>query len=458
MFGTTSTVAAPETSRGGGGDGDGDGDGQSVRERLAGRGRWLLLAVLVGYTVVVLYPSFGSYRPHWQRVGVSDAPYAFDDLASLTTAWDCTRQGVDPLIRNTCDPPSYRPANYPTVWFKLSHLGIGSGWTVRLGIGIALIFFASIFFLTGPLPLLDGVVWSAIVVSPSVMLGVNRGNVDVFLFSMLVVAIAFVARSGRRTRIVGCVLIELAALLKLFPIFAAFAVLQWRNARNALATFTALGVWFALYAFDRRDELRTIRSVVPKLIDLSFGAGVLIDVFRRTFGANAFLISHRTAAMVVLVVAAGIASVALALFLARIRGDAVEESTRLPLFWGGAAVFVGTWATTENSFDYRLVFTLLAVPQLLEWSRQARPAVPFPRTALAGLVLMLWLSDTLQPISKTLLHPWLAAETHFRFDELIVLALVVYLAAALIVTRPPWLERPNDVRRLLRDAWDAASG
>jgi hypothetical protein len=107
--------------------------------------------------------------------------------------------------------------------------------------------------------------------------------------------------------------------------------------------------------------------------------------------------------------------------------------------WAGAPIFLGCWVLTETSFDYRLAFCLLAVPQMLEWTHERRPAVPLPRTALALLVATLWLSDTQSFLWPAIDGRWLRAESVFPFDEVLVWALVVYFLVALFRTLPSWL-------------------
>jgi Glycosyltransferase family 87 len=350
------------------------------------------------------------------------------------------------LVHNYCDPLGWRPANYPNLWMRLSFLGLGQGDTTALGISIGVVFLASIFLLAGRLVWWEGLIWSVLVVSPSVMLGVDRGNVDLLLFTLLVLALVALGRAGRVSRVLGCGLIELAALLKLFPIFAGVAVLHWRR-RPALAAFAAVVLVFGVYALVIRHEIETIRTVVPAVVNLSFGAGVIVDALRERYGETAFLVSDRRLAIGLLGLAALATAIGVATVLARRRREQPEPSTRLPWLWAGGAVFLGCWVFTENSFDYRLAFCLLAVPQLLEWARQKEPAVPFSRAALLLLVATLWLSDTQPFLWSTVDRRWLDAESHFPFDEFLVLALAIYFTVALLRTLPAWLTRRELLRR-----------
>jgi hypothetical protein len=408
-------------------------------------GRLVVLAALVAYAAILAYPHYSAYEPNWTRMGVSDTPVRFADMRSVTSGWECVRKGEHVLVHNPCDPLGHRPANYPNLWMRLAFLGLGPRDTTALGLIVGVVFLASIFFLAGPLTLSVGLLWSALVTSPSVMLGINRGNVDLFLFAALVFAVGALARAGRGFRVLGCALIEVAALLKLFPIFAAAAVLHWRR-RPALLAFAAMTLVFAAYALMIRHEIQTIRSVVPASVAFSFGAGVIIRALRR-YGETAFFVADRPLAIALLALLTLAVSVAVAVALAHREQEEPEPSTRLIPLWAGAPLVVGCWVFTETSFDYRLAFCLLAVPQLLEWAGQRRPAVPLPRTALLVLVAGLWLSDTQSFLWPAVDGRWLRAESVFPFDELLVWGLVVYLTVALLRTLPPWLVRSSRAAR-----------
>jgi hypothetical protein len=421
--------------------------GRSESGLTAGRilrdGRLVVLAALLAWIVVLAYPHYTRYAPNWPRMGILDTSVPFADMRSITSAWECVRKGQQVLVHNYCDPLGWRPANYPNLWMRLSFLGLGQGNTTALGIGVGAAFLGSIFLLTGPLTLLEGLYWSLLITSPSVMLGVCRGNVDLLLFAVLVVALAAIARKGGRARSLGCALVELAAVLKLFPVFASAAVLHWRR-RVALLAFGALALVFAVYALAIRHEIETIRRVVPTGVNLSFGAGVIVDALRARYGDSAFIVADRPLAIAVLGVGTLVLGAVIALGLRRWFDGSAEPSTRLPWLWAGGAVFLGTWAFTENSFDYRLAFCLLAVPQLLEWTRLRKPAIPLPRTALLLLLVTLWLSDSQPMLWSAVDDRWRHAESIFPFDEVLVWGLAVYFTVALMRTLPSWLGRARD--------------
>jgi hypothetical protein len=80
------------------------------------------------------------------------------------------------------------------------------------------------------------------------------------------------------------------------------------------------------------------------------------------------------------------------------------HSRELDLFWAGAGIYVATFALVRSS-DYRLVFLLLAVPQLVRWAA-ARRALPI--ATLAGVLLTLWLPSPWSnvPVLNDLIRDW----------------------------------------------------
>jgi hypothetical protein len=432
----------------------------AARRRLLARvqhldGRLVLAAALLAYGAALAYPNFTRYRPNWLRLGIPDLPLPFGDMRSLTAAWQCTRLGVHVVPLNPCDPLGWRPANYPSLWLHLDVLGLGQGATTALGLGLGAAFLLSLFLLAGRLTLGEGVVWSVLVLSPAVMLGVNRGNVDLLLFVLVVLALPALARPAFRAA--GCALIALAAVLKLFPVAAAAAVVH-SSRRGALLALAGIGTAFGAYAFATRGELATIRSVVPRPIETGFGVGVVVDALRRTYGSDAFLVRDHALANCVVALAVFATALVLAALVDRRRPRDLAPSTRLPWLWAGGGLMIGTWFYTENSYDYRLVFALLAVPQVLEWARQERPAVPFARSALALFAAALWLGDPVPPFSAGgVWHVWLAAEGHFPWDEVPVAGLVVWLAFAMLLTLPAWLRHQAAAERGAVAAQPAAS-
>jgi hypothetical protein len=221
----------------------------------------------------------------------------------------------------------------------------------------------------------DAVVYGAAVCSPAVMLGVERGNVDIGLFALVVLAVILYRRSDRLPW--GHALILFAAILKLFPIFAAGVFLQQRSKRSLIALGVVLAA-FAIYCLAILGELRTIWRVTPQPTEYAYG----VRIFSQWIG-NAHLRVWDVGVIALVLIAMAVVRRRL-----QVRLEDSDPAARrdLDLFVAGAGVYVLSYVLFL-SYEYRLAFLLLTVPQLLRWAHERRLLGVIP---LAALLATLW--------------------------------------------------------------------
>ena len=323
----------------------------------------------------------------WTRLGVPAMRPSFFDLRSVTSAWECTRRGLAVLPKNPCDPLQ-RSANYPRLWLLPSHLGLGQGDTFVIGVMIAVLFLAAaIFVLPEGGTVTTGIAYAVVLCSPAAMLGVERGNVDILLFALLVLAV-LLTRRGLRGLITGDVLLLLIAMLKLFPIFAVGFLLR-RGTKAALLSAAAIVCGFGIDLLVTRNDIRAIFRAGFEEDTFSYGVRRVTEWGSAALGGESISPRIWDLALVVIAAAAG------CLLAKRLRGRLGQGTTgsrELDLFWAGALVYVGSYAV-ERNFDYRLVFLLLTVPQLLRWAREGQPLAFVTLAALFGTTwLDVWAS------------------------------------------------------------------
>jgi hypothetical protein len=88
----------------------------------------------------------------------------------------------------------------------------------------------------------------------------------------------------------------------------------------------------------------------------------------------------------------------------------------------GALIYLGTFAAANN-FDYRLVFLLLTLPQLVEWAcMPAHRLSSLASATLAAILVLLWVGS---------LSQWLNL-----WDEIASWAVAGLLAAVVAATVP----------------------
>jgi hypothetical protein len=376
------------------------------------RSRRIVLAMLAVYFLALV--AVGGHQ-HWGRLGVPPDRVTFGDLRSITSGWECTRRGIDVMPANPCDP--YKsPANYPRIWMSPAFLGLGQGSTNTLGVLVALIFFCAALAV---LPATSGtgasIAYGLALCSPAVMLGVERGNVDILMVALVALAVLLFRRS-ERSRLLAHALILFAAILKLVPIFGAGFLLR-QTRRRALAGIGVVLVAFGLYALSIRGDLRTIQRVTPQSDHFSYGMLLftqwLASVAAKVGSPNVALRTWNDVVAAVVVVAALVAHRRGLLRLPGGRGAA--DARDLDLFVAGAGVYLCTYLLFRN-FDYRLAFLLLTLPQLLRWTRERSRLAAVSLAALFGT---LWLDADLTkhvPVLGAAVRGWKHATTLGVFD------------------------------------------
>jgi hypothetical protein len=233
----------------------------------------------------------------------------------------------------------------------------------------------------------------------------------------------------------------LSIVFKIFPLFAIGIYLD--KIKNKLPLYTLGAVVFTgLYFGLTWQNMLHIFSTTQKGNDLSYGLNVAFDYMTATMG-TAFSIPSMipyTLAFILLI---------LAVYLGfRQRGQLVDIDLRhLRAFWAGAGVYIGTFLL-GNSWDYRFMFTLLAVPALAEWVRQkGGGAVKIARITVIALLISCW---------YLVLQKWFGTTSSaynvvYAIDEIANWTLYFGLICLYIASLPQWLveETHNFLTRTL---------
>lgn len=391
--------------------------------RPAIEGRLLVVAALGLYFLLVAVPRLLWDVDVWPRLGVPSGPSLFFDTRNLTAALECRRLGFDPLIESPCDPWG-RPLNYPRVWLALRWLGLDQSHTVVLALIFIILFLGSILLLTGRVSLGRGILVAIAVCSPSVMFAIERANMDIVVFTLMVLAIIAWRLRHRWGDVVSPAIVFLAATAKIYPVFALPAFLFLQRRRAAIAA-VLLALAFALYAFVTMDDILAVAAIAPQGEHHAFGARILPAAIYHRFIPDRWQGGAITKQLLVIVPL--LAAAPLIWFPARRRLPAHDEGEDTPnrlAFYAGSMIFLGTFAI-GNNFDYRLVFLLLTLPQLFDWVT-AEPRDP--RGWLAGIATIIVLS---------LLWIGALSEPLMLMDELVTWAAVGVLVALLAASVPP---------------------
>ena len=390
-------------------------------------GKQLLLVWLVGLLLLVGLPFYFMGESAWRLWNIPVMLPSFADTRSILTGVQAQRLGYDPLIENPLDPFG-RVMAYPRPWLLLGILPLSPANTPLLaGIEIAL-FLVALFIFVDRLDR-QAVPWiAAMLISPAVMLCFERGNTDLIAFFLLAAAIALLPRLPGLAVLVT----ELAAVLKLYPIIALGMLLRQSKKAAALWLSAGLAV-FALYAAFTWRDIQQVLAMASKGVGFNYGATVLgvwlwdLTGSARLAGA-AFALCYLAAYLLLL---SG---------LYRSYRDApafvITNPRRLDAFRVGALLYVGTFLQ-GNTWNYRLIFLIFTVPQLVEWLR-GEPSLwrRITRTTLALILLSAWapLFGASEPPSASI-----PGVLQVLVDELLNWSLLGAFSYILFVTLPEWI-------------------
>jgi len=320
----------------------------------------IALALLWLVPASILWRALASdWRHVWSAVGIYSIPPPFLDLRVITSGVETLRHGGDPLVANSFDPLG-RSLNYPRIWLTLfSFLGINDRNVVFAGLSLCVLFLACVSTMivrsrregeTLAL-LLSGL-------SLSSMFALERGNIDLVIFSLI-----FVGCAASSERFRSC-LFALAAVLKIYPLAALLQLLFRRPFKQRLFALVLSASVLVVLALQFRDIERIGRST-PVAGFLSFGvlsiraqsaeyAGrfALFSSHASTIGHLAVFVSFATALLVVLLAWFG---------PNRVSAIVPECAANSRLFCAFGAIYAFCFAIGSN-WDYRFIFLIPTLP------------------------------------------------------------------------------------------------
>lgn len=331
----------------------------------------------------------GGWVEAWATLHVATLSPSFADLRTITHSLDAVRHGLNPYVDVTFDPWQ-RVYNYPSLWLSLAKLGIGSQHTNLIGAVMVLMLVTSLTLLFDCRSLITRTTTVALVVSPPMLLLVERGNCDMLVFSMLTLGFIATKKWRPKVQIAGrTLLVILLTAMKIYPVVGVVALLRnWRSLPLVVAG--AILALVALVVSSGLENLRHVFANTPQIFAGSYGATPLFQALSNNFGQN--IVELRYVASLVSIVVVGLIS---ALAFAH-RG---KESHWIPNYELDRTVdqvalvclsiFLLSFMLGSN-FDYRLVFLVGTVPPMLRAYDMSgrRMFLLLPLT----IVLFLWIS------------------------------------------------------------------
>lgn len=360
--------------------------------------RFLLVAMLIGIILMCLSFRFYGYVNTWHLWNLPANPLPFLDLRLITGGAESYAAGSDPAVIDLYDP-EHRIFNYPKVWYLILASGINQSWTVPIGVVTIGLFLWSVYLFPGKLSGLSTFYLLLALISPAMMLAIERVNVDMFFFISMTVGLLLLDVSA----VASFVILALGILFKIIPILGAGYFMDGENSSTLKYVLAAI-LFTALYFVLTLRDMIFIFSTTLKGYDTSYGVGVLpaylrllvamheLKVGQPGFYGAIFSINRIFLRLPFLpYLVAFLILVICSFWGIRRRGEFQYTDLRnLRAFWMGAGIYVGTFFI-GNNWDYRLMFLLFTLPQLADWATQRiGRSTPVLWVTVSALFLSLW--------------------------------------------------------------------
>jgi len=364
------------------------------------------------------------------------SPPGFWDSQQIAIAAESYAQGYDPLVENPQNEGGTR-LNYPRIWHLIFAFGIDQSHTNLIGSIFVIFFFIGlgIFWFANEFNDLTCYILSFAFLSAAVMLGLERANIELVLFFIISLALAI----NNSSAISALTLFLFASVLKLYPVFGLVYLLK-ENKKKFWAFFlSGLGI-FISYMIITFKDLLLVYSGSAKLPGSSFG----MNVWWMGLNHPRFLKFGLSEEVIRLCGILSPVMVFLVFMWALLSSIRISDTNRfgkgkyLDAFRAGAGIFIGSFIVINN-MDYRLIFLIFTIPQLVSWAyNRDKGFAMVPLATLFAMLFSLW---------STFLMRFLGRKATFVLEEFtnwVILSGLLYL---FIASLPEWFS--NYLRRSL---------
>jgi len=349
-----------------------------LAKRCAGS---IVAAGIVAVALVLVAAGFAHHFDwvrSWRVIGFPGALPPFYDLHVVTdNAARCAGTAAYPYLDAACNPWG-EGYNYPPVWLLLGRLGIDGGstpfFTPFFTPFLAMLFELPALVLFAVLlrghALGSGLMALALILSPSVVLGFERGNIDIAEWVVVCgAALVFSERSAVRAA-ASLVLLCFGVVIKFLAVFCCALFVRLRPKSMIVAVL--LAVFSLAYLYSLADVLPVIRKTTPISPYVSYGYPILFDRLEFFYGPWLGLdLSGLTRSWIPIATVAIVMIAALAAAVMIWRRDSAfgrfSEGSGGVAFLFGSAIFCGSFLLLDTNYTYRLMFLLLCLPQLFDW-------------------------------------------------------------------------------------------
>jgi hypothetical protein len=410
-------------------------------DKLARRKKmFCYLVPLLGLALLAIFAALYTVNPKvyyqaFATIGLPVWTYPFIDWEYIGAGIKCWNEGINVYITNPCDLLN-RTHDQSPLWLRAIFIPTEKSWTMPSGVVLVLAYLISLFWLVKPVNWRELIIFALACTSPTVLYALERGNTDIIIFILLVVA-GMLSTGSLASRILSYALILLATLLKFYPLIVLSTALRERP-RTLTAIAAAAGCIIVGFCYRFREELVLAwKNNPPRPFGFSSANLPFYGPLRavRLFPGLAEFAWFTALPYAILVVLLGLTAVQV-IRLAR-NGNLVSAFEEMPeqdamFLVIGAALIVACFFGGQND-GYRGVHLILVVAGVVALRRVAdNPAARATLTqAVIIVAFLMW-----TPFFNHVLHPeqpGLAYGLYWMIREVLWWRLAALLVAILVI-------------------------
>ncbi len=314
--------------------------------------KWsLVLILLIGLFLFIMF-KFNV----WNFWGIPHMEPVFADSYIILAASDCYQMGYDVYKENPCDVVN-RVYPYPRIWLWIGAIGLTREHNNIVGALIITVFLLLSVNLIHPKNLKEFFISAVLLLSPTVMLGVERANTDLLMFTLLGLAVYFMFSKVRILNSISYLCIYVATFLKLYPAASFVAFIKHIKSQKRFWLLVIFSVVIiGSYFFFTYSDLLVLRKIIPK------------PTGRFAFGATQFLISLGVEEfLVIFTLLMGCLAFFLSFIFSSKTGIAgIETSSINIMFFLIGSFNIFFFFFVHRNFCYRCIYFIFTLPYLFE--------------------------------------------------------------------------------------------
>lgn len=374
----------------------------------------------------ILFSSYG-YNNTWRLWNIPVMSPHFADLRCITHGAESASQGFNPMTENPMDPWK-RKLSYPRIWQSLSSIGIDQTHTTYIGMMFIFFYLTGVCLFLPQASIMTVALVFAAVLSPAALLGVERANADLLIFFLASVSIV----AAQRSYVLSAFAILIGFTLKLFPIFGWTVLLGADKSKFRAYTLIMFFLVSSYIAATFQDILLVIEGT-PKSIGLSYGLNVFwmtLAGTNVTIGMYARVLSYLSVILIL--------TFALSALLRNDQPLTHQSNTvSLGALRVGSAIYTGTFLL-GNNWDYRLIFLIFTIPQLILWRNCSAKYIPIiSKLTLFSIFVSLWYMIIVRILDRLPYGSYLSFALH-EASGWIIFSCLAYL---LLWSAPAWIRQ-----------------